>query len=189
MRVIGGRARGRKLLTPPGRSLRPTPAVVREALFDILGEEIVGSRFLDLYAGIGAVGLEALSRGAEQVVLVESDRRHLRLVRANLEGTGLARGARVLGFPALEAVSRLERRGARFDLVFADPPYGAAAQRVGLLERLARGTLLEPEARVILEHPAREAPAAAPQGLSTGQTRRYGDSALTFYEQEPPGVS
>ena len=118
MRIIGGRARGRKLRRPQGLSLRPTPDRVREALFNILGSEVEGAAFLDLYAGTGAVGLEALSRGAATAVLVEKDPAHAGLCRDNLADSGLE-GGRVLEMPAARALQRLGGQRARFDLIYA----------------------------------------------------------------------
>jgi 16S rRNA (guanine(966)-N(2))-methyltransferase RsmD len=142
--------------------------------------QVEGACFLDLYAGTGAVGLEALSRGAALTVFVEGNPAHRRLLEENLERTGLGGGARLLALPVARALPRLARDLARFHLVFADPPYRAVAEQQAVLDHLGRGDLLEPQALVVLEHQGRQrAPSADP--LEVVREARYGDTALTFY--------
>lgn len=181
MRVIGGAARGRRLVAPRGLRTRPTGERVREALFDILGPAVAGTRVLDLFAGTGAVGIEALSRGAARAVFVERDRGAVRALRANLAAVGAGRAqARVVAADALAACPVLAASEAPFDLVFVDAPYqGPLGQRA--LDVLARSTLLAPGARVVCQHFARTPP-RAPEGLALeGEPRRFGDTTLTFF--------
>lgn len=175
VRIAGGSHRGRRVDVPG--SARPTETKVRQALFSIWQEEVVDSRFLDLFAGSGAVGLEALSRGALEAVFVESDRAALEVLRRNTQA--LFPGAtRVLGRPVQVALESLAAHGERFDLIFADPPY-----RVGLdAETLSLcAAVLGPHGRFGLEHATRAGlPMEAP-GLVCVETRRYGESALSFF--------
>ncbi len=181
MRIIAGSARGRKLLVPPGRSVRPTSDRVREALFNILAGEVTGCRFLDLYAGSGAVGIEALSRGAGQVDFVEQAPTSLQVLQDNLQRAGLERAARVHPMPVRRAVTLLGGESALFDLIFADPPYGEQAERSALLEQLGGAGLLCPGGRVIVEFPARE-PWTPPATLEILREARYGDTLLAFLQ-------
>jgi 16S rRNA (guanine(966)-N(2))-methyltransferase RsmD len=186
LRVIGGERRGYRLRAPAGPRLRPTSDRVREALFDILSGRVEGARFLDLYAGSGAVGIESLSRGALECVLVESDRLAVRAIRRNLEVCGYVSRARVIRALLPEALGRLEAPRS-FDLVFVDPPYGDAGAGA-VLERLARGDLLAPGAEVVLEHDRRD-PAPDPRALTKFRSVRHGDTVLSFYRARAAGGS
>ena len=184
MRVIGGADRGRRLRAPRGSRTRPTADRMRVTLFDILGPAIAGMRVLDLFAGTGAVGIEALSRGAARAVFVERDRGALRALRANLAALGAGRAeARVVAGDALAVVPALPVSESAFDLVFLDPPY-AGGPASGALAALVRSGLLRSGTRVVVQHSAR-APLAVPAGLrETREPRRFGDTALTFLEAE-----
>ena len=187
MRIIAGAAKGRKLQAPNGYALRPTPDRVREALFSMLTPTLAGASFLDLYAGTGAVGLEAISRGAERAVLVERAPEHLVTLRANLETTRL-HGGMIEPGDVLGVLDRLAARGERFDLVFVDPPYAAEAERIACLRRLARGDLLAAGGRIVVETAAR-APSSVVDSLDLLRECRYGDTRLTFYglrDESPP---
>ena len=175
MRIIAGEFRGRRLSSPPGRDVRPTSDRARESLFNILehGEPPVrGARFLDLFCGTGAVGLEALSRGAAEVVLVESDPHALRIAKRNLERLGTPENVRLLRQDA----TRLGPAPSAFDIVFLDPPYhsGLAAPA---LERLRRGGWLAPGARIVVELASKES-LELPGGYEPEQERRYGAAKL-----------
>lgn len=180
MRIVAGRARGRKLAVPPGRDVRPTSDRVREALFSSLGRSVDGAHVLDLFAGSGALGLEALSRGAASAVFVDSARKALEALARNLSGTGFEALARVIPGDAFGALDRLAREGVRFDLVFLDPPY-TSDLRSRALERLGSLDLLAPGARVVAEHPAGEGTAAI-AGLRIIGVKRYGGTSLTLME-------
>src|SRR6476660_6554249 len=143
MRIVAGEWRGRRLVAPPGRTTRPTSDRVREAVFCILGP-LDGERVLDLFAGSGALGLEALSRGAGEATLVERDRAALKALRANVEALGA--GARVIGGDVAAFLDSAAAAGGHYDLVFLDPPY-----RSGLGRELSLEPVLAPGARVIVE--------------------------------------
>lgn len=179
MRLTGGQERGRRLSAPKGRTTRPTAARVREAIFNILGPtpELPA---LDLYAGTGALGIEALSRGAPRAVFVERDGRALSALHRNLKELGLGSRAAVLPVPVLAALRKLAGEGARFGWVFLDPPY--AADDVGdVLSSLSEGDLLSPQAMVMVEHDKRRGMPGVAGTLTLTDQRRYGDTALSFY--------
>lgn len=179
VRIIAGRFKGRALGSPRGRTTRPTSDRVREALFSILGD-VEALPVLDLYAGSGALGLEALSRGALSATFVEEARAALVALRANLEELGVAEQATVIAADARAAIQRLAREGARFGLVLADPPYAAGGEMGTLAELLASGIVLD-GGWIVLEHAARTTPPGGTPRLSLRFTRVYGDTALTFY--------
>jgi len=183
MRVIGGSARGRRLRAPQGQRTRPTADRVREALFDLLAGYCSGARVLDLFAGTGALGIEALSRGAESALFVERAPEPLSALRQNLEACGFAERAEVRRGDALRIVDSIARGGAGFDLVFLDPPYGRGLGRTALAA-LAQSDLLAGGARVIVESGTDEGePTPADSGgvLALEKTREYGDTTLWLY--------
>lgn len=182
MRVIAGSARGRRLEAPPGRSVRPTADRVKEALFSMLGSrvDLAEAVLLDLFAGSGALGIEALSRGAAAVVFVEQDAAARRLLGANLERCGLGGHGRVIGQPARAALIRLAAEGARFDGVLMDPPYGRGLAR-RTLEQLAAGPLLRPGAWVAAEHHLEDRLAEAYGTLRLTTAKRYGKTGVSLY--------
>jgi 16S rRNA (guanine966-N2)-methyltransferase len=178
MRVIAGRLRGRRLKAPKGRhTTRPTSDRVREALFSMLGE-LHHTVVLDLFAGTGALGIEALSRGAARVVFVERDEAAVAVLRANLHDLGLAEdeaGVRV--GDALRTLRTARARGETYDLVFVDPPYGQVRELESELSALLPG-LLAPGARVVLESDRR---APAELALAVEVQRNYGNTTITIH--------
>ena len=181
-RVIGGQGRGRRLKTPAGDKTRPTGARVRQTLFDILAPEIAGARFLDLCAGGGGVGLEALSRGASKVVLVDRSAGAVEAMRANAAAMSALGGeVEVFRQEATTAAAGLAAAGHRFDVVFLDPPYDSDLYEA-LLER-AGERLLEEGGVVVAEHfHKRELPATIGR-LVRARSVRIGDHRLTFYRR------
>jgi 16S rRNA (guanine966-N2)-methyltransferase len=179
MRIIGGTAGGRHLFLPKGCHARPTSDRIKEALFNILGP-LEGIGFLDLFAGSGSVGLEALSRGAAPVVFIEKDATLAAALRRTLEEWGFRDRGRVLQASVRKGLLRLEGAGDPFGVVFLDPPYDAGL--VGeTLAALVAGGLLAPGGQVVVQHSAREAVPEPATGLPEGlDRRRYGDTALTF---------
>jgi 16S rRNA (guanine966-N2)-methyltransferase len=182
-RVIAGEARGRRLAVPPGRSTRPTSDRAREGLFSALtamvGGSLDGLRVLDLYAGSGAVGLEALSRGAAHVLLVESDRRTAALITANVDAVALP-GA-VVRTGAVETTVAAPRPDAPYDLVFLDPPYVVPDDEVRVvLDLLRENGWLAEDVVVVVERPTRGGTFAWPSGLVADRERRYGDGTLWY---------
>jgi 16S rRNA (guanine966-N2)-methyltransferase len=181
-RVIAGEAGGRRLAVPDGRDTRPTSDRAREGLFATLSSmlgSLAGARVLDLYAGSGAVGLEALSRGAGHVLLVEHGTRAARVIRQNIEAIGLP-GAEL----AAERVERVLARGPdqdRYDVVFADPPYALADAGVSqILSLLADQGWLAPGALVIVERATRSGPLSWPDGFEADRARRYGEATFWY---------
>jgi 16S rRNA (guanine966-N2)-methyltransferase len=180
MRIIAGTAGGCRLTSPSGLETRPTADRVKAALFSIVGPDFDGARVLDLYAGSGSLGVEALSRGAQSAVFVERDADTLSHLRGNLGRARLASAATVVAARVEDALDRLFREQRTFDLILADPPYGEAD--VGaLVGRVARLGLLAADGILVVEHAAdHEAPEAA-HGLARVDSRRYGRTALSFY--------
>ena len=191
MRVVAGKWGGRTIRAPRGISVRPTTDRVREAVFSMLGDDAEGSVVLDLFAGTGAMAIEALSRGAAGAVLVESSPAALGALRANLASLE-AEGAVCLPLDYREAVRRLSAKGRTFDLVFLDPPYGKGL--VGLSAGLlSRAGILAPGAVVVAERASRDPVETLPAGWRERAERRYGDTRITLYDipgprgQTPPG--
>ncbi|MGI5883776.1 MAG: 16S rRNA (guanine(966)-N(2))-methyltransferase RsmD [Candidatus Spyradocola sp.] len=176
MRIISGQARGRKLVTLEGEATRPTLDRTREALFNILQTRVRGAKVLDLFAGSGALGLEALSRGAQSAVFCDNSRQACDVIRKNIDAVRVGDRSRLLCCDAMDALKRLA--GERFDLVFLDPPY-----RKGLVDQALRGLLaaqaLEPEALVVVET-AQEEAFDLPESLRIADSRKYGKSRLHF---------
>jgi 16S rRNA (guanine966-N2)-methyltransferase len=177
MRVVGGEAKGFPLKAPKTGETRPTSDKVREAIFNVVGQEVVDAEVLDLYAGSGALAIEALSRGAAHAVLVESHREACSVIRANLEKTGFATKATVWTLPVLRALPRLS---SQFNLILADPPY-AAAEIDEVMAVLGDGSIIAEEGNVVLEHGKRFDSRATYGKLRRWQMKRYGDTAVSFY--------
>jgi 16S rRNA (guanine(966)-N(2))-methyltransferase RsmD len=180
MRVIAGSARGRRLAAPPGSDTRPTADRVREALFSILGPPPASAVVLDLFAGAGTLGIEALSRGAERAVFADHARAAARVLRKNLDELGLAGRAEVHVGDATRFAQRLGREGRSFSWIFLDPPY-AAGLADAALAAIAAGRLLAPDGTLVVEHDRRASPQAEHGLLIKADCRRYGDTELTFY--------
>ena len=182
MRIIGGRARGRRLASPPGEKARPTGDRVREALFNIWGQNLEGVRFLDVCAGSGAISLEALSRGAAEAVALEIDPALCRHLEKEAERLGLAAGLKVVRGDARRELARIRQSGGPpFDLAFVDPPWRDAALRRGLAVILFEASPLCQCAAV--ESPRGEELPAIP-GARLVRRARYGETALSFWEPE-----
>lgn len=180
LRVIGGSAKGHSLQLVPGGSTRPIGDRVKEALFNILGPGIAGASLLDLFAGTGSVGIEALSRGAGRVVFIENDRLAVRIIRENLKNTRLDEGARVVLSDAFAYLH--SQSGDRFEYVFLGPP-----QYKGLWKRTlevidARPGILEPDAWIIAQIDPREYEEWDLANLFKFDERKYGNTLLLFYE-------
>ncbi len=183
MRIIAGEFRGRRLDAPRWDGLRPTSDKLRETLFNVLAARIVGARVLDAYAGTGAVGIEALSRGAAHVTFVDNDPRAVRLVSANLERLGVRNRYAIIRAGLADAVRRL--RAERFDIIFLDPPYGPAT----LVDAVSQATALTAaESIVIAEHAARDAAPESHGALVRVRELRSGDSALSFFRRAHTGA-
>ena len=180
MRIIAGAYKGRRLSTPRGAVTRPTADQVRIALMDTLAPWLPGARVLDLFAGAGGVGLEALSRGAGHVTFVERDARAVAALRANVTALGVPSATRVLRDDVRRALAALARAGERFAIVFLDPPYDTAST-TATLAVLGDGVLLDQGALVVAQHLTKRAPADRVGTLHAYRTRRFGETTLTFF--------
>jgi len=183
LRVVAGKWKGRKLRAPRGLDVRPTTDRVREAIFSILGEWVVGAKVLDLFAGTGAMAIEALSRGAAGAVLVESSPAAVAVLRENLASVD-ASSAVCLPLDYKKALRRLAGGGEVFSLVFIDPPYGRGliGEAVSMLDE---AKVLAPGAIVVAESDRRDPIEKAPAGWVIKSERRYGDTTVLFYETGP----
>ena len=178
MRVIAGALKGRRLQSPRWTGLRPTSDRLRETLFDVLGEQVAGASVLDGFAGTGALGLEALSRGAATAVFVERDRRAAALIAANLDSCGLRGRATIVTESLPRALERAVPANP-FDLILLDPPYAYPEAAIGaILSAAARR--LAPDGRVVLERARRSTPCEVPE-LSLRRRLAAGDSVLVLY--------
>jgi 16S rRNA (guanine(966)-N(2))-methyltransferase RsmD len=185
MRVIGGTYRSRILKSLKGLALRPTSDRLRETLFNVLGSAVTGARFVDVFAGTGAVGIEALSRGAAEVVFIENHPPAVALIRKNLESLRVRSGAIVLGADALRGLGTLaaKKKGASstFDFVFLDPPYAAAEEYARTLHVLGSASFLAPGSVIIAEHHKKFDLPAHAGSLTRFRILKQGDAALSFY--------
>ena len=182
MRIIAGSLKGRRLDAPTWEGLRPTSDKLRETLFNVLAPRMQNARVLDGYAGTGAVGIEAISRGASHVTFVEQDRRACALIAKNLEKCRILNGYAIIEASVLQGVERLKTRGEpRFDVIFLDPPYASdihdALQQVG--------EVVTADGVVVLEHARKSQPPPAPGRLTRVREIISGDSALTLYTCQP----
>ena len=179
MRIIAGEARGRTLLAPKGQDTRPTQDYVRESLFNILQQSVPDARVLDLFAGSGALALEALSRGAQRAVLVDCATDAIQCINRNAESLGFAKRATIIRADWLAALTRLAGNGEQFTLVFLDPPY-RMTETAAQCAKLADLALLAKDALVLIEHRRDVTPAPDDRFTETDQ-RRYGDTVIHFY--------
>lgn len=178
LRIIGGSLKGRLIKAPQGARTRPTSSKVREAVFDILGSRIENACFLDLYAGSGAVGIEALSRGASFSLFVESHFETGRLLKENIRMLDLSARSQVLQMPADKALKKMSDLALGFNFVFIDPPYKEDSWQKTLALTFESG-ILEPGAAVLLEHGTRAKP-QVPPCCEEVKSYVYGDSSLLF---------
>ena len=181
LKILGGVWRGRHLVRPP--DIRPTSDKVRQACFNILGEAVIGARVLDLFAGSGALGLEALSRGAAHATLVESDASCVRAIRQNVVALDPEAAARttVIAGRVMQVLARLSRApGAAFDVVLLDPPYGGSVGKKCLIHLEAYATI-KPCGWAMLEHAAQDEMPEAVGVLARRSQHRYGDTVLSLY--------
>jgi 16S rRNA (guanine(966)-N(2))-methyltransferase RsmD len=185
MRVIAGEYRRRTLRSLPGLEIRPTADRLRETLFNVLcsgnPSALVDSTWIDLYAGTGAVGIEALSRGAAMVHFVESSREAVGLIAANLKSLGIATSFQIMRIDAVKALRQREAAGGAIGFVFLDPPYSQQEEYARTLMALAESKLLSERSVVIAEHRKKFDPGEAFHELRRYRTLAQGDAALSFY--------
>ena len=181
MRVVAGKYRRRMLKSLRGLKLRPTSDRLRETLFNILGSAVEGAVFVDVYAGTGAVGIEALSRGAREAIFIEKHAAAAELIRKNLQALGIGAEADLLPVDAVRGLELLVARRVHAHFIFLDPPYADASEYERALDFIGRSPLLTPSGRVIVEHPKR---LALPERLAELERTRVveqGATALSFY--------
>jgi 16S rRNA (guanine966-N2)-methyltransferase len=191
MRVIGGKAGGRVLKVPKGLDVRPTPDLVKQAVFNSLGGRVLNARVLELFGGSGALSLESLSRGAASAVCVELSSKHARHIRENMEATGVEPGRfQIIVDDALKTLNALAAQGLQFDLIMADPPYGeknigrrseSFAQK--LLDHPNITNVLAPGGLFILGHTKRDT-LQFPSSLEEIKTLKHGDSVMRFFQRK-----
>jgi 16S rRNA (guanine966-N2)-methyltransferase len=184
MRIIAGQFRSRHLKAAPPPGTRPTSDKLRETLFNILGESVRGCTFLDGCAGVGAIGIEAISRGAETVVFADQSRKATRMIRENLKSLQVEKGFQVLEMDLLHALDVCGRHGIVFDIAFVDPPYEREHIYEDALEHFGSRSLLAPGGTLILEHSRRMSMPEAAGILMRTRTLQQGDSTLSFYRPE-----
>jgi 16S rRNA (guanine966-N2)-methyltransferase len=179
MRIITGEAKGKRLHSPRGRDVRPTADRVKESIFNILGNRCENTNVLDLFAGTGNLGLEAISRGARYVFFVEKSRTALRILRENVSACDFAPRAAILGMEVQRALKLLGRRGESFQVIFADPPYGRGwADRT--LKEIANQGILSQEGLIVMEHAAHEPLAGDLGELTILEQKKYGETVVSF---------
>jgi 16S rRNA (guanine966-N2)-methyltransferase len=181
VRVIAGKFRSRQLKGPKSLRLRPTSDRLRETLFNILGPTVKDSLFVDLYAGTGAIGIEALSRGAREVVFVESHAKACSLIRENLEALGVRVGMEVIEASALRGLERLAGRRRVADFIFLDPPYEKEEEYLLVLEFLDASHLVAPGGLVVVEHRRKKELPERLDRLERVRLLEQGDAAMSFY--------
>jgi 16S rRNA (guanine(966)-N(2))-methyltransferase RsmD len=182
MRVISGKAKGRKL-NAPSSGIRPLSEQAREALFNILGERVIGAYFLDLFAGTGAVGIEALSRGAKLSIFVEISKRTVEIIRGNLRSTELYEFGEVYSVDALLAVKILDTKKSKFDIIYLGPPYDSPILEKALVV-LSEADILNPDGIIVAEHRAKQKIGEAYRDIFKIRDSRYGDTVLSFYRRK-----
>ncbi len=187
MRIIAGSARGRVLKAPRKSSVRPTADRVKESIFNVLGQWLDGERVLDLYAGVGSLGLEALSRGAAHATFVEADPDVITTLAANIRMLGFESSTTTLLKSADRAIRSLGGKGESFSLILADPPYAARAGAMLLTEIGGAGILVE-GGRFVLEHDRREVLPAQSGELTRVDERRFGDTLVSLYARAEAGA-
>ncbi len=184
MRIIGGEKRGQRLARWQGEGIRPLRDRVRTALFDTLGEAVLGAEFLDLFAGTGAVGLEALSRGARRATLVDVSPQAIRLIRENAARLGYTECVEILQADVAKAVAELARRGRKFDLVFIGAPYGTGLAGEAMAA-LAKALPLRPGALIVAETFHKDPLPESFPSLLLVDSRCYGETRLTYFRFGP----
>ncbi len=182
IRIISGKAKGRKLKAPAGKRIRPLTDRVKTALFNILGDKVINSYFLDLFAGTGSVGIEALSRGAELAIFVEYDRSIVETIRKNLELTGFSDRAEIYALRVSKAIKILASKGAKFDIIFLGAPYGSPELEKGL-QKLGEVSLLAENSVVIAEYRSKYELPDQFGMLKKFRDAKYGDTMLSFYRK------
>ena len=180
MRIIAGKARGKKLKTPDGDHIRPTLDRIRENIYNMIGTGIRGSVFLDLFSGTGAMGIEALSRGANKVYFVDSDRRSYELTQYNIKSARLEENALIYNMEAERALEQFESQGVKFDIIFLDPPYNKGIVQK-ILQQLEKYNIMQDEGTAIVETDRSEETPESIGKFFREREKNYAATKITFY--------
>lgn len=180
MRIITGKAKGRRLLSVQGLNTRPTSDKIKASIFNILPSDFNGKEVLDLFAGTGNLGIETLSQGAKKAVFIESNHRALSVLEKNIRNCGFIDRSQIIGNTVAKGIRILEKRGNRFDIIFLDPPYGKNILR-DTLARVSKAGILKDNALVVVEHSSSETVADNIENLALNDQRRYGKTVVSFF--------
>lgn len=183
MRIIAGTLKGRRLNAPSGLGLRPTSDKVKEALFNIISNQIGGAAFLDLYAGTGSVGMDALSRGAQDVVFVENNKKHLQFLKKNVSSCTFEGRAEIFAVAASDFLKKVKRSTRLFDIIFIDPPY-ESSEVEKILPMLHEGDMITDQGMVIIEHFHKKTLPEKSGNLFLLKKYKYGETILSFYAKK-----
>lgn len=186
MKIIAGTIKGKPLRMLKGLDIRPTPNKVKEALFHMLQEKISGARFLDLFAGSGSVGIEAISRGAGEVLFVDSDKRSVKLINENLGRCGVQSGCRVFCSDGILFLRSLKKNSKKFDIVFLDPPYGSDLGESSL-DEISKAGILKDDGLIVFEHFHKKEVGERYGLFKRSRTKKFGDTCLSFFIKEEEG--
>lgn len=181
MRVLGGSARGKKLLGPTGLDFRPTTSRVKEFLFEILGDRVIDASVLDLFSGTGSLGIECLSRGARSITFVEQSKPHLRILKQNLINCGFSGKGRTQLGDVFQTLPKFRKRGLTFDLILADPPFKESLKG-RIIHSVAENRILTNDGYLIIEHDRHDQ--TDNQLLTLKRERRFGDCVISIYSKE-----
>jgi 16S rRNA (guanine966-N2)-methyltransferase len=188
MRIISGIAKGRRLAAPKSQAVRPTSDRVKESIFNILGGEVKGKVVLDLFAGTGNLGIEALSRGARRALFVEKGRQALRLIQKNLSQLGMEQRSEILPRDVSRAIGVLEQRGEPFDLILMDPPYEKGLIQ-NTLSKLLSHRIYHEDSILVIEHDRREPIPEVVEGWTLFRQRKIGNTLISFLSPSKPEVN
>lgn len=181
MRVIAGQAKGKRLKAPPGMNTRPITDMIKEALFNVLGDTVRDSSFLDLFAGSGSVGIEALSRGAKQVVFIDNNSSAVGIIKENIINCGFSKGFSVYRNDVFKALTLFDQRKTKFDLIYVDPPFTIEKIFDQVIYALDQSNILERNGRIILRTQRKKQLTAQLNYLEEYRTNNYGESVLHYY--------
>jgi 16S rRNA (guanine(966)-N(2))-methyltransferase RsmD len=179
--ITAGDLKGRRLFTLKDRSVRPTGARVREALFSIIGGAVADAVVLDLFSGAGTIGIEALSRGAERCTFVDKSEKVIEILRRNIRELGIGERASIIPLDAAKAVKMVRKNGEKFDMIFLDPPYRRFNRTQELILSISSEDILSPAGILIWEHDSKRVPEDIYGSLKRKTTKRYGDTSISFF--------
>ncbi|MBN1573293.1 MAG: 16S rRNA (guanine(966)-N(2))-methyltransferase RsmD [Deltaproteobacteria bacterium] len=184
MNITAGELKGRKLFTPKDRSVRPTGARVREALFSIIGDAVTDALVLDLFSGAGTIGIEALSRGADRCTFVDKSEKALEVLKRNIRELGIRERTSIIPLDAAKAIKMVKRNGEKFDIVFLDPPYRQFNQTQELILSISSEDIVNQSGILIWEHDSKRSPEDLYGSLKRENTKRYGDTSISFFSKQ-----